>query len=181
MHPFAWRYQNLENTEPALEADLKFSCPQCQWDRRARVDQGKRRITIGQLYPAIICFDEPHPQRSEIEKFIAKDEHEVQMLIIMGTSLAFDGPMVLAQRLATSVRKRKGKIIYANKTRPQNKIVELVDYWVKSECDAWTRNYSGEMTSEIGGSSTDDWLFSGVGHAMPETNGLLRASCPRWK
>ncbi len=137
---FDWNDYESENFEPAEDLSTQFRCPKCHARCQDRVHRDKRKITVGRLYPGIICSDDQHPQGPEIERFIAKDERKAKMLIILGTSLEFYGPRTLAQRLAAKVQRAGGKVVYVNKTKPGWNVAQFVDYWVNWTCDAWTED-----------------------------------------
>ncbi len=112
-------------------------CPRCETQSQNRVSSGKRRTAVGALRPAILCSDEQHPQGEEIERLIKQDERTVDLFIILGTSLSFDGPATVARRLANATRKRSGSVIYVNSTKPRKRVSTFADYWVSWTCDSW--------------------------------------------
>lgn len=135
-----WNDHESGNGGPLGDLDTQFRCPECHTRCDERIKRGKRGITVGRLYPGIVCSDDQHPQGVEIERIIANDQRQAKMLIILGTSLEFYGPRALVRRFAIKVRNRGGKVVYVNDTKPRSDIAQFVDYWVHWTCDAWTED-----------------------------------------
>lgn len=129
---FDWNDYESENDEPLEDLGTQFRCPKCHARCQDRINRRKRRITVGRLYPGIVCSDDQHPQGVEVERIIANDQRQVKMLIILGTSLEFHGPRTLARRFAMKVHHRGGKVVFVNKTKPRPDIAQFVRRFLTS-------------------------------------------------
>jgi NAD-dependent histone deacetylase SIR2 len=83
-------------------------------------------------------LDEGHPQGDVIGSIIRRDcAARTRVLLILGTSLKVDGPRRLATQFARQIRRRGGKVVYVNRTEPGSAWRNLIDYWVRWDCDLW--------------------------------------------
>lgn len=103
-----------------------------------RVKAGRRRLPIRKLLPGIITTDMEHPHAHEIASLVKQDcGIGPDLLLIIGTTLAFDGPRSVARQFSRQVRARQGVVIYISRSKPASGWSRLVDYWVECDCDDW--------------------------------------------
>ncbi|TDL17876.1 DHS-like NAD/FAD-binding domain-containing protein [Rickenella mellea] len=123
-------------------------CPDCTARSQARVARSARPLKIGTLRPAIVLYDEPHPQGDDIGAIQTADlARKPDMLIIMGTSLKVHGLKKLVKEFAKAVQAcgagqradsgLRGKVIFVNMTPPSSEWDGVIDYYVEGETDAW--------------------------------------------
>ncbi len=112
----------------------------------ARVASSKRALKIGKLRPAIVLYDEPHPNGDLIGNLQASDmAKRPDLLIIMGTSLKVYGLKRLvkdfAQIVHSSTNKNGlggGRVIYVNLTEPSgSEWDDIIDYHIQGSTDVW--------------------------------------------
>ncbi|KAK3175467.1 NAD-dependent deacetylase hst3 [Lecanicillium sp. MT-2017a] len=130
-------WEERKQFEQLVSMGEDLYCLKCETDVKHRVASGKRRRAVGLLRPAIVCSDEAHPSGEEIARFVAQDEAKADTVLIMGTSLTFDGPENIARRFAHAVHGKSRNVFYINATKPRRRISGFVDYWVNWKCDAW--------------------------------------------
>lgn len=145
---YEWKSYEKEGAEVSLDTGIELSCQSCWGKCRARVAAGRRKIAIGQLYPDIICSDQPHPDAVEIQQLIDCDEDKADILIILGTSLKFSGPLKLAKQLADAVDSRGGLVVYVNRTEPPLCAAKFIKYWIETECDSWAEDLRLRMEQQ---------------------------------
>ncbi|KAM7210445.1 DHS-like NAD/FAD-binding domain containing protein [Rhypophila decipiens] len=125
--------------ERETASDPESPCPACTKisdDRKAR---GKRASAIGILRPDIVLYDELDPRADSISPVPRHDQSlRLDVLLIMGTSLTTYGVRNLIKDFAEVVHKRRGgKVVFVNLTEPAKSWGNIIDYWVKWDCDAW--------------------------------------------
>ncbi|KZT36602.1 DHS-like NAD/FAD-binding domain-containing protein [Sistotremastrum suecicum HHB10207 ss-3] len=127
-------------------------CPDCAERSEVRVASSRRALKIGTLRPAIVLYDEPHPQGDLIGKIQTKDlSQKPDLLIIMGTSLKVFGLKKLAKEFAKVVHASSsknglggGKVIFVNKTAPGSEWKDIIDYHVQGNTDDWVERVERE-------------------------------------
>ncbi|CAK5280299.1 unnamed protein product [Mycena citricolor] len=126
---------------------LAPDCPECLNRAEARAARSARTIKVGQLRPAIVLYDEPHPLGDEIGIIQTADlSRKPDMLIIMGTSLKVHGLKKLVKEFAKTVhgsstpengKKWAGKVVFVNRTPPSSEWAGIIDYHVAGDTDTW--------------------------------------------
>lgn len=116
-----------------------FSCTLHDQDRR---DRGKRGTKIGVLRPNIVLYGEEHPSADAVSSITTHDlGFAPDVLLIMGTSLHVHGLKILIKEFAKTVHAKaggKGKVIFVNNTKPPESVwKDIMDYWVRMDCDEW--------------------------------------------
>ena len=113
---------------------------------KARVESSRRALKVGSLRPAIVLYDEPHPQGDFIGAIQSSDLcKRPDLLIIMGTSLKVYGLKKLVKDFAKAVHSSPaknglggGKVIFVNITEPPgSEWNDVIDYHVQGTTDAW--------------------------------------------
>ncbi|KAJ3106963.1 Coiled-coil domain-containing protein 40 [Phlyctochytrium planicorne] len=111
-------------------------CPSCIEDRMIRSALGKRQIGIGTLRPNVVLYGEDHRKGTEIADMAMTDARKkIDMMLVIGTSLAVDGAKRLVKDLAKSIRGRGGLVVLVNKTALGKEWEEVFDYVLLGECD----------------------------------------------
>jgi NAD-dependent histone deacetylase SIR2 len=113
-------------------------CPKCTTDSQAREKLQKRARPIGTLRPAVVLYNEPHPQGDEISRQMMRDAKMGDCLIVMGTSLRVHGCKRLVKELARGVHKRGGEVVFVNMDPVSwREWGPVLDWWVEGASDAW--------------------------------------------
>ncbi|KAL9127436.1 MAG: hypothetical protein Q9217_003688 [Psora testacea] len=138
--------------EAALASGKIILCPECV----SRVEERRRRggrtnIYVGHLRPNIVLFQDIDDPLSETKaSIIDKDaSSRLNILLVVGTSLAIDGPRYdLKSKLIPAVRRNGGKVIYVNNNLlPKAFFKPVVDYTFEMDCDLWVRNIAAREPS----------------------------------
>ncbi|CAG8660002.1 14563_t:CDS:2, partial [Acaulospora colombiana] len=113
----------------------------------ARLEQGRRPHTIGQLKPTVLLYGDEHPKGYEISQIAAQDENRADCLVVMGTSLRIPGVRSLIKNFSRAVHDRNGYVILVNKSdvvrREWNGII---DYQIEGTCDEWVKLVEVELS-----------------------------------
>lgn len=118
-----------------------------------RVAQDRRAIKVGALRPAVVLYDESHPQGEDIGDIIDRDKkNHPDLLLIMGTSLQVYGCKKMVKDFAKAVHRDTDLpsaisgtpsariVIFVNKTAPAKEWDGIIDYHVQSETDSWVKS-----------------------------------------
>ncbi|KAG8157822.1 hypothetical protein KVR01_012484 [Diaporthe batatas] len=132
----------LEAHEVEFSTEADLPCPRCMEYSAAREAAGRRRVSVGILLPDIVRIgQQQHPSGEGIAEIIHRDQAaNSNLLFIVGTKLELDGPKRLAKLFARDMRKKGGMVVYVNLTEPRAVWRDLVDYWVKWDCDEWAKD-----------------------------------------
>ncbi|KAI8335406.1 DHS-like NAD/FAD-binding domain-containing protein [Chlamydoabsidia padenii] len=116
-------------------------CPRCETNEKERQRLGKRSLAMGTLRPAVVLYNEDHPQGDSIGQAQASDiKKRPDLLIVMGTSLKIGALKTFIKKLAKSIHTnhpRTGRVVFINKTRPTKEWDSVFDYEVTSDADTW--------------------------------------------
>ena len=127
---------NWDEYEAITMSGTLPTCPHC----RRKSSRG-RTLAPGVLRPDIVLYGESDPRSTLISHLIRYDLHlDVDLLLILGTSLATYGVRKLVKDFRRTVQKCNGIIVYVNRTEPEGALRGLIDYWVKWDCDEWVRD-----------------------------------------
>lgn len=125
------------------------SCPTCIDRSAMRAARSARGIKVGTLRPALVLYDEPHPDAEKIGNVQVKDVdppkgREPEMVIVMGTSLKVHGVKTFLRSLIKTIRANHAldaspshRIAFINKTSPPAEFKDAFDVWVQGDCDTW--------------------------------------------
>ncbi|KAM7209800.1 DHS-like NAD/FAD-binding domain containing protein [Rhypophila decipiens] len=127
------------NREMESALDPESPCPACTKISDNRKARGKRGTAIGKLRPDIVLYDELDPRAESISAIARHDQSlHLDVFLIMGTSLATYGVKLLIRDFAEVIHKRRiGKVVFVNLTKPAKSWDNVIDYWVEWDCDAW--------------------------------------------
>lgn len=112
----------------------------------ARIECSRRPLKIGSLRPAIVLYDEIHPEGDSIGAIQTSDlGKRPDLLIIMGTSLKVFGLKKLVKDFAKAVHVSPiknglggGKVIFVNLTKPSGSEWDnIIDYHICGPTDLW--------------------------------------------
>ncbi|CAG8663408.1 12014_t:CDS:2 [Cetraspora pellucida] len=124
------------------------NCPGCEEREDARIEQGRRPHTIGQLKPTVILYGDSHPKGLEICQIAEQDKDKADCLVIMGTSLRIPGVKALIKDFARAVHDREGYVILVNATDVVTKEWNgLIDYQIEGTCDEWVKLVEIELSN----------------------------------
>jgi NAD-dependent SIR2 family protein deacetylase len=133
-----------EVDQMTLLSGKNIPCLQCTSiveERRAR--GARTNIHVGSLRPNIVFlheYDDPSGERKA--ELIDQDSNlKVDMLLIIGTSLAIDGvKQVVGSTFIPAVRRSGGKVVYVSNVRPPKAFCKpKVDFIFEMDCDLWVR------------------------------------------
>jgi NAD-dependent histone deacetylase SIR2 len=117
------------------------ACPKCETNETERQRLGKRSLATGTLRPAVVLYNEEHPDGETIGMAQANDiKKRPDLLIVMGTSLKIVALKKFIKQMAKSIRMnhpRTGRVIFINKTKPTKEWDSVFDYEVMSDADTW--------------------------------------------
>ncbi|KAF9006382.1 DHS-like NAD/FAD-binding domain-containing protein [Hymenopellis radicata] len=128
-----------------FQAGLAPPCPDCTQRSEARTARSSRATTIGNLRPAVVLYNEPHPHGDFIAAIQASDiRKKPDMLLIMGTSLKVHGLKKLVKDLANAVhmqaantKRRTLCVVFVNRTPPGKEWEGIIDCHVSGDSDKW--------------------------------------------
>ena len=138
--------------ETALACGEIISCPECESKVEERRRRGERtNIHVGNLLPNVVLFQDIDDPLSEMKaSVIDKDaKSKPDVLLVIGTSLAVDGPRYeLKNKLIPAVRRNGGKVIYVNNKPPPRPFSKpVVDHIFEMDCDRWVRGLAVQESS----------------------------------
>ncbi|KAM7210071.1 DHS-like NAD/FAD-binding domain containing protein [Rhypophila decipiens] len=125
--------------ERETDLDPESPCPACTKISNDRKARGKRASAIGRLRLDIVLYDELDPRAESISAVVRYDQSlRLDVFLIMGTSLTTDGVRRLLRDFAEVIHERRvGKVVFVNLTKPAKSWDNVIDYWIKWDCDAW--------------------------------------------
>ncbi|EJD37942.1 DHS-like NAD/FAD-binding domain-containing protein [Auricularia subglabra TFB-10046 SS5] len=116
-------------------------CPECAQRSATRAARQARPIRIGILRPAILLYNEVHPDESTIGTFFAKDlARGPDFLLIIGTSLRAHGIRRLVRKFGRELHSRAEpgvRIVLVNETAPSAEWKDIIDVHIAASCDEW--------------------------------------------
>ncbi|CAO3652607.1 unnamed protein product [Cunninghamella echinulata] len=116
-------------------------CPRCETNDNERQRLGKRSLAMGTLRPAVVLYNEEHPEGESIGQIQSADlRRRPDLLIVMGTSLKIPALKKYIKQVAKSIHAnhpRTGRVIFINKTKPTKEWDTVFDYEVMSDTDEW--------------------------------------------
>lgn len=142
--------------ETALASGEIVLCSECA----SRVEERRRKggrtnIHVGHLRPNVVLYHDIDDPLSETKAaMIDKDANsKPDVLLVVGTSLAIDGPTYeLKNKLIPAVRRNGGKVIYVNNNPPPKAFSKpVVDHIFEMDCDYWVRDLAAREPSLRGG------------------------------
>ena len=164
--------------ETALASGEVVPCPECA----SRVEERRRKggrtnIHVGQLRPNVVLYhDIDDPLSENKARIIDKDAESLpDVLLVVGTSLAIDGPRYeLKNRLIPAVRRNGGKVMYVNNHPPPKAFSKpVVDHIFEMDCDYWVRELAAREPSLRGDRPVQDPLRLSCGfHFQPKAKSV---------
>lgn len=128
------------------------SCPVCASKVEERRKRGGRtNIHVRHLRPNIVLYHDIDDPLSEAKARIIDEDADLtpDVLLVVGTSLAIDGPRYeLKNKLIPAVRQKGGKVIYVNNKPPPRAFTKpVVDHILEMDCDFWVRDLAAREPS----------------------------------
>jgi len=132
-------------------------CIECRSRQEERRLRGARANThVGFMRPDIVLFDDAiDPSGERKAELIDQDcTLDIDMLLVIGTSLAIDGiKKILRSNFIPAVRRWGGKTVYVNKVPPPKAFDQRkMDFIFEMDCDLWVQKlaqYEPSLASDV--------------------------------
>ena len=126
--------------ETALASGEIVTCSECASKVEERWRRGGRtNIHVGHLRPNIVLYHNIDNPLSETKARIIDEDADStpDVLLVIGTSLAIDGPRYERKnKLIPAVRRNGGKMIYVNNNPPPRAFSKpVIDHIFEMDCD----------------------------------------------
>lgn len=126
-----------EHEISSFERGEEVNCPKCEERREHCIKNGIRRKPMGVMHPAIIHYQQIHPEGAFIGKMVEKDL-DCDLLIVIGTSLYVDGVKKLVKAFCRG-QNVKGKRVLVNLTKPNKEWEDFFDYFYEGDCNEFIK------------------------------------------
>ncbi|KAI8968493.1 DHS-like NAD/FAD-binding domain-containing protein [Mycotypha africana] len=125
-------------------------CPQCESVEAERARQGKRQLAVGTLRPAIVLYNEDHPNGESIGQLQVNDlKKKPDLMIVMGTSLKIPALKKFIKQAAKIIHEKPGGIVvFVNRTSPTKEWEKVFDYEVLGDTDEWVEWTNKKLADE---------------------------------
>jgi NAD-dependent histone deacetylase SIR2 len=125
-------------------------CPQCESFDAERVRLGKRQLAMGTLRPAIVLYNEEHPNGETIGQLQVSDlKKKPDLMIVMGTSLKIPALKKFIKQAARIIHSKPGGcVVFVNKTSPTKEWEKVFDYEVLGDSDEWVQITNKKIADE---------------------------------
>lgn len=125
-------------------------CPRCEDLDAERTRLGKRQLAMGLLRPAIVLYNEAHPQGETIGQVQVNDiKKKPDLMIVMGTSLKIPALKKFIKEAARSIHSKPGGcVVFVNKTSPTKEWDKVFDYEVLGDSDEWVKIINEKIADE---------------------------------
>ncbi|KAI8084063.1 DHS-like NAD/FAD-binding domain-containing protein [Gilbertella persicaria] len=125
-------------------------CPQCESADAERTRLGKRQLSMGTLRPAIVLYNEDHPQGESIGQLQVNDlKKKPDLMIVMGTSLKIPALKKFIKQAARIIHSKPGGcVVFVNRTSPTKEWEKIFDYEVLGDSDRWVELTNEKMADE---------------------------------
>ncbi|KAI9484019.1 MAG: DHS-like NAD/FAD-binding domain-containing protein, partial [Benjaminiella poitrasii] len=126
------------------------TCPQCETFEAERARQGKRQLAMGTLRPAIVLYNEEHPNGDHIGQLQMTDlKKKPDLMIVMGTSLKIPALKKFIKQAARIIHSKPGGcVVFVNRTSPTKEWDKVFDYEVLGDSDEWVEIVNKKMADE---------------------------------
>lgn len=125
-------------------------CPNCIKLDEERVRLGKRQLAVGTLRPAIVLYNEVHPQGETIGQLQVSDlKKKPDLMIVMGTSLKIPALKKFIKQAARIIHEKPGGcVVFVNRTSPTKEWEKVFDYEVLGDSDNWVAMMNDKLEDE---------------------------------
>ena len=141
-----------------FENGIEVHCIKCEERRKHCVENGIRKKPIGVMHPAIIHYQQIHPDGAFISKMCAKDL-DCDLLIVIGTSLYVDGVKKLVKAFCRGPNVQ-GKRILINLTKPNKEWENFFDYFYEGDCNEFINTVENQKKIQISEKSESKLPFT---------------------
>jgi NAD-dependent histone deacetylase SIR2 len=125
-------------------------CPKCELFDAERTRLGKRQLAMGTLRPAIVLYNEEHPNGESIGQLQVSDlRKNPDLMIVMGTSLKIPALKKFIKQAARIIHSKPGGIVvFVNRTSPTKEWDKIFDYEVLGDSDEWVELTNKKIADE---------------------------------
>ncbi|TBU20021.1 Sir2-like telomeric silencing protein [Hamiltosporidium tvaerminnensis] len=129
-------FTKTENLKFKISEEIE--CINCLEREKKRKENHQRSTPIGVMNTTIIHYYQSHPESSFISEMVSKDT-DLNLFIVMGTSLQIYGIKKIVKYFGFSNRNNKGVSIYVNKEEPRSEFKDVFDFQWKGDCDEFCK------------------------------------------
>jgi NAD-dependent histone deacetylase SIR2 len=139
-----------DDHEKAFREGEAPTCPQCETLDAERTRLGKRQLAMGTLRPAIVLYNEEHPNGETIGQLQLSDlKKRPDLMIVMGTSLKIPALKKFIKEAARAIHSRPGGcVVFVNRTSPTKEWEKVFDYEVLGDSDDWVELMNSKLADE---------------------------------
>lgn len=125
-------------------------CPRCESIDAERTRLGKRQLAVGTLRPAIVLYNENHPNGETIGQLQVSDlKKKPDLMIVMGTSLKIPALKKFIKQAARIIHSKPGGcVVFVNRTSPTKEWEKVFDYEVLGDSDEWVKITNKKIANE---------------------------------
>lgn len=125
-------------------------CPRCESVDAERTRLGKRQLAVGTLRPAIVLYNENHPNGETIGQLQVSDlKKKPDLMIVMGTSLKIPALKKFIKQAARIIHSKPGGcVVFVNRTSPAKEWEKVFDYEVLGDSDEWVKITNKKIANE---------------------------------
>lgn len=125
-------------------------CPRCESIDTERTRLGKRQLAVGTLRPAIVLYNENHPNGESIGQLQVSDlKKKPDLMIVMGTSLKIPALKKFIKQAARIIHSKPGGcVVFVNRTSPTKEWDKVFDYEVLGDSDEWVKITNEKIANE---------------------------------
>lgn len=136
--------------ESSFRKGVAPACPQCESFDAERMRLGKRQLAMGTLRPAIVLYNEEHPNGETIGQLQVSDlKKKPDLMIVMGTSLKIPALKKFIKEAARAIHSRPGGcVVFVNRTSPTKEWDKVFDYEVLGDSDEWVELMNAKLADE---------------------------------
>ncbi|KAI7894557.1 DHS-like NAD/FAD-binding domain-containing protein [Mucor mucedo] len=143
-------YEFTDAYEKMFRAGEAPPCPRCVSIDAERTRLGKRQLAVGTLRPAIVLYNENHPNGDTIGQLQVSDlKKRPDLMIVMGTSLKIPALKKFIKQAARIIHEKPGGcVVFVNRTSPAKEWDNVFDYEVLGDSDEWVKMTNKKMANE---------------------------------
>lgn len=144
------KYDFTDEYEETFRQGEAPICPRCEAMDEERTRQGKRQLAVGTLRPAIVLYNEAHPEGESIgQKQVNDLKKKPDLMIVMGTSLKIPALKKFIKQAARVIHEKPGgMVVFVNRTSPSKEWEKVFDYEVLGDSDEWVQITKSKLEDE---------------------------------
>ncbi|KAG8721240.1 hypothetical protein FRC08_014792 [Ceratobasidium sp. 394] len=131
-------------------------CPHCVTAASEATHLGKRPRPVGYLTPKILLNEEPltfYHNGLDLEE-LKEIDSQVDLLLVVATSLHSNGLRVLLKDMSASVRQHHGAVVYIDLTPAPKNLAALFDIQLQVDVQDWAECMMSNTGHSVSGSLT---------------------------